>query len=373
MARSNVDTYLPRIAFLLVLQSVFVVTAEQRIFVAGGNSNNIISFSIDGTDPQPHATIGASGMQNPQAFLFGPDGKLVISEWGNSSVQEFDPETALFERTIVANGTNGLNLPHGIVLSPNGTLLVASFLSDQILEFGLDGSFVRTFAENIAELDGPTTLVLANNGDLIVANVDSNLLLILNQTTGALVRIIGSDDPKTPQDESGGLDMPTGIFVAANGNVIVSSRNTNSVLRFDVNTGNYLSDVIGANVGGLLQPNGICRLPNDRWLVASQGTNNIKQYTSNGSYVGDFIAPFAGGIAGPRQLMLVGDETTLLGDLNCDGAVSVSDIGGFVLALTNPAGYAQQFPNCDIANADVNNDGQVTVSDIGSFVALLTG
>lgn len=63
----------------------------------------------------------------------------------------------------------------------------------------------------------------------------------------------------------------------------------------------------------------------------------------------------------------------LPGDLNCDGSVTVTDIGAFVLALTNPAGYAVQFPNCDIQNADINTDGAVTVSDIGPFVSLLTG
>lgn len=60
------------------------------------------------------------------------------------------------------------------------------------------------------------------------------------------------------------------------------------------------------------------------------------------------------------------------GDMNCDGAVSLGDLGGFVLAVTNPAGYPIAYPNCNIVNADVNLDGAVTVSDIGPFVALLT-
>lgn len=59
------------------------------------------------------------------------------------------------------------------------------------------------------------------------------------------------------------------------------------------------------------------------------------------------------------------------GDMNCDGIVSVSDIGPFVLALTDPTGYAAAFPACDINNADVNGDTTVSVSDIGPFVALL--
>ncbi|MGE3180593.1 MAG: hypothetical protein AB7N71_03115 [Phycisphaerae bacterium] len=62
----------------------------------------------------------------------------------------------------------------------------------------------------------------------------------------------------------------------------------------------------------------------------------------------------------------------LLGDMNCDGLISVSDIGPFVLALTDPAGYALQLPNCDINNGDINGDDLVSVGDIGAFVALLT-
>lgn len=63
----------------------------------------------------------------------------------------------------------------------------------------------------------------------------------------------------------------------------------------------------------------------------------------------------------------------LPGDMNCDGTVSVSDIGPFVLALTDAAAYQAQFPDCELLNADMNGDNGVTVSDIGGFVALLTG
>ncbi|MDX2199989.1 MAG: DNRLRE domain-containing protein [Phycisphaerae bacterium] len=63
----------------------------------------------------------------------------------------------------------------------------------------------------------------------------------------------------------------------------------------------------------------------------------------------------------------------LLGDMNCDGIVSVGDIAGFVLALTNPAQYAIDFPTCDIDAADVNQDSVISVGDIAGFVALLVG
>ena len=59
--------------------------------------------------------------------------------------------------------------------------------------------------------------------------------------------------------------------------------------------------------------------------------------------------------------------------MNCDGALSVSDIAPFVSALTAPQAYAAAFPACDILLADTTDDGQITVSDIAGFVALLTG
>jgi hypothetical protein len=61
------------------------------------------------------------------------------------------------------------------------------------------------------------------------------------------------------------------------------------------------------------------------------------------------------------------------GDLNCDGAVNAFDIDPFVLALTDPTGYAAAFPGCIILNADCNGDGLVNAFDIDPFVLILTG
>jgi hypothetical protein len=61
------------------------------------------------------------------------------------------------------------------------------------------------------------------------------------------------------------------------------------------------------------------------------------------------------------------------GDANCDGLVNNGDIDAFVLALTDSANYAAQYPSCDILSADVNGDSLVNNGDIDAFVALLTG
>jgi hypothetical protein len=61
------------------------------------------------------------------------------------------------------------------------------------------------------------------------------------------------------------------------------------------------------------------------------------------------------------------------GDVNCDGSVNFGDINVFVLTLTNPSGYADAYPDCDILSADINGDGSVNFADINPFVGLLTG
>ncbi|MGD8451280.1 MAG: S8 family serine peptidase [Phycisphaerae bacterium] len=61
------------------------------------------------------------------------------------------------------------------------------------------------------------------------------------------------------------------------------------------------------------------------------------------------------------------------GDLNCDGVVDNLDIQAFVKAITDPAGYAQRYPDCDIMLGDLTGDGLVNNFDISPFVDLLTG
>lgn len=47
------------------------------------------------------------------------------------------------------------------------------------------------------------------------------------------------------------------------------------------------------------------------------------------------------------------------------------DIEAFVTAVTDPAGYAARWPDCDILRADVNRDGSANTGDIDVFAATL--
>jgi hypothetical protein len=61
-----------------------------------------------------------------------------------------------------------------------------------------------------------------------------------------------------------------------------------------------------------------------------------------------------------------------VGDVNCDGILSLADIPPFVEALTDAEGFPAEHPACDIARADCSGDGVVDGRDIQAFIELLT-
>jgi hypothetical protein len=61
-----------------------------------------------------------------------------------------------------------------------------------------------------------------------------------------------------------------------------------------------------------------------------------------------------------------------LGDMNGSYTVDSLDIEPFVMALTDPDGYALQYPDIDLLEVgDINGDGEFNTLDIEPFVALL--
>lgn len=108
----------------------------------------------------------------------------------------------------------------------------------------------------------------------------------------------------------------------------------------------------------------------------SSGIIDLREILGGGWYILDSQAHYGipGELVEGGQLLamhVLGNQF-VLGDMNCDGAVSVADIAAFVLALTDPAAYMNLFPDCDVRNADLNTDGEQSVADIAPFVQALT-
>jgi probable HAF family extracellular repeat protein len=120
------------------------------------------------------------------------------------------------------------------------------------------------------------------------------------------------------------------------------------------------------NTRGFVYADGVLRdlndliAPDNGWLLKeADGINAQGQISGSGTLHGAIL----GFVLDPMNA----------GDLNCDGVVNTFDIDPFVLALTNPAAYAAQHPDCLARLADINGDGVVNAFDVDPFVLLLTG
>lgn len=78
------------------------------------------------------------------------------------------------------------------------------------------------------------------------------------------------------------------------------------------------------------------------------------------------------GSAASNPVLLKVWQSCLMGDVNCDGVVNAFDIDAFVLALTDPAGYAAAYPACYPRNGDIDCNGVVNAFDIDPFIMCLT-
>lgn len=80
---------------------------------------------------------------------------------------------------------------------------------------------------------------------------------------------------------------------AAARDIFVSSRNTNSVKRFDGDTGAYLGDFLPAGQGNLLTPQEVRFGPDGRMYVTGLGNNRVKVYDpATGAWIGNFTSGY---------------------------------------------------------------------------------
>ncbi|MGI9518465.1 MAG: Vgb family protein [Pirellulaceae bacterium] len=87
-----------------------------------------------------------------------------------------------------------------------------------------------------------------------------------------------------------GLSLLLLLPATLQADLFVSAASTNSVMRFDCNTGAFLGNFVAPGTGGLMDPQGIAFGPDGNLYVSSNGSNNVLRF--NGQ-TGAFIDIFA--------------------------------------------------------------------------------
>jgi len=144
----------------------------------------------------------------------------------------------------------------------------ASPFDDHISEV----NYSKTIGAN--QINTPTGLAVISNGDILMAERESNRVRIIDPEGNIYSGAIGIPF----------LDAPQGITIDDDDNLYVADSQNNCIKKFGMNTetGDYeLTQTIGQN--SLSDPFGVAVDSSGNIYVADSGNNNIKVFTSDGN------------------------------------------------------------------------------------------
>ncbi|MFQ5411187.1 MAG: hypothetical protein ACE5EC_02780, partial [Phycisphaerae bacterium] len=130
---------------------------------------------------------------------------------------------------------------------------------------------------------------------------------------------------------------------------------------FDVNQATYTLTVGFVGTATNWGPGGTLTL--DNLFLSGIQFGDADTYTVALSFENEIASWGTAGTLTIDNLSFAQSVVLTPGDTNCDGFVNGLDVQSFVLAILDPAGYAVQFPMCNILNADTNGDTNVDTGD----------
>jgi WD40 repeat protein len=207
------------------------------------------------------------GLDEPCGLLFGPEDQLFVTSFVQDAIYEFDARSGAFRRILVPSATGNLNGPDaGIAIGPDGALYVPSYWNNTVKRYDrTSGAYLGNFVVPAGSgLQRPRTIRFPGDGFAYVASEGNDRVLRVEAFTGAFINAIVIDDPLTPQDETGGLDGPTGLAFGTDGLLYVASGNNDCVLRYDVATGAFAGVFVQPGSGGSDFPTSLCFRPEVR-------------------------------------------------------------------------------------------------------------
>ena len=200
--------------------------------------------------------------------------ELLVGSWNTDSIRRYDIETNEYLGDFVPTGSGGLDVPDGMDFGTDGNLYVSSSSSNAILMFdGQDGSYLGEFSTDV---NMPGNLQFGPDGMLYVGN----------KGTGEVLRF----DPATRTREvfasGGGLQQPVGLLWDA-GYLYVSDFSGNAIRRFDAHTGDPVDTFATISTPLILNHD-----PDGNLLVSSHQTNTIWEFDFDTS---ERVGPYLNG------------------------------------------------------------------------------
>lgn len=260
--------------------------APTVLAVSGYHSDRVHLF-----DPETGASLGELGpISGPQSIRPSPGGGWLIVAEKTAEVLHLDPSTGDLSVRVEA-GAGGLLNPTAAIAGPDGGLLVADYGGDAVLRFDAAGEPLGVFWDGQGVVDGPDAGMLVGPDGLIwLPAFDSDNVVRLD-AGGALVDVVAAGSGLVGPSRPRTLQLHEG-------EVLVSSWGSSELLRYDPDQG-YQGVLLEAP-----QPTGFV-LDEARgvWLVTTDQTNRVLRFDAeSGQRMGDLIEPGAGGLDGATFL-----------------------------------------------------------------------
>jgi DNA-binding beta-propeller fold protein YncE len=164
-------------------------------------------------------TLTLSGELPGQGRLGGvavdADGAIYVSNFG-ATVWRVDPDGTVTALTSDLRGSSGN------AVMPDGSLLQASFLDNRIVRIARDGTS-RTYATGFS---GPVGIAVSADGTAFVCNCKANS-----------ISRVAPDGSVSPFVQSDLLDCPNGIVIDQNGDFMVTSFKSPTLVRIGASGG----------------------------------------------------------------------------------------------------------------------------------------
>jgi len=298
-----------------------------------GNTQRQIQVQISSGGISTYAGTGVAGSTGDggaatSATLSGPGGIAVAS---NGDVYSADTVNNLIRRVAAATG------------------IISTGAGSGSAAFSGDGGLATA-----AGIKTPEDVVVAANGDLYIADTGHNRVRKVTAATGIISTVAGSGSPGSSGDggaaTSARLTTPSGIAVAANGDLYIDDRGNNRVRKVMAATGiitafagtgtvGYSGDGAPAILAKLSAPEGIDLAANGDLYIADAGNNVVRKVTAlTGiimTYAGTGTAGFTGDGGAATSARLDGPQAVRL---NSAGDLYVADTVNNRIRLVTAAG-----------------------------------